>query len=232
MTLASDIQTLEPGALVELFVLDATALGGSILRFHGYLQQGNITWQGNAFAPWPIEATGFAHTSDQQPVPTITVGNVDGSITALCVAYDDLVGAVVTRKRTFGKYLDAVNFGGTNPTADPTQQFADEVWTVERKSQEDNTAVQFELSNPLNAQGRQLPGRQIIANQCLWLTIGGYRGPYCGYTGPAVALADDTPTSNIALDSCGGRISSCKLRFGANNPLSFGGFPSAGLVRT
>jgi lambda family phage minor tail protein L len=48
------------------------------------------------------------------------VGNVDGSITALCLSYQDLVGAVLTRHRTLGKYLDAANFGGTNATADPT----------------------------------------------------------------------------------------------------------------
>ena len=34
-----------------------------------------------------------------------------------------------------------------------------------------------------------------------------------------------------ALDRCGGRVSDCKLRFGADNPLSHGGFAGAGLVR-
>jgi len=143
------------------------------------------------------------------------------------------VGAKLTRHTTLGKYLDAANFGGTNPTADPTQEFTPEIWFVERKANETSTAVQFELSSALNFQGVMLPRRQIVANVCPWLAIGGYRGPYCGYTGPAVAKADDTPTTDMAEDKCGGRVSSCKLRFG-NDPagLAFGSFPAAGLLRT
>jgi lambda family phage minor tail protein L len=231
-TVQGDVQLLEPGALVELFVLDATSIGGSVLQFHAYTQVGNIVWNGSIYAPWPIDAQGFMRTSDQQPVPTITVGNIDGSITALCLSYDDMVGAKITRKRTLGKYLDAVNFPTGNANADPTQQLPDEVWYIERKAVETNTAVQFELASALNFMGRKLPGRQVIANQCLWLTIGGYRGPFCGYAGGAVATADDTATAILANDKCGGRVSSCKLRFGANGNLNFGGCPGAGLVRS
>lgn len=35
-TITGDVQTLEPGALVELFEVDSTAISGDILRFHGY----------------------------------------------------------------------------------------------------------------------------------------------------------------------------------------------------
>lgn len=67
-----------------------------------------------------MQAEGFEKTSAQQPVPKLSVGNIDGSISALCLTYQDLLGSKVTFHRTFGKYLDAVNFGGVNPTADPT----------------------------------------------------------------------------------------------------------------
>ncbi len=40
----SDVQKLEPGALVDLFELDGTPIGGSLLRFHGYTQLGPLTW--------------------------------------------------------------------------------------------------------------------------------------------------------------------------------------------
>lgn len=114
----ADVQKLEPGEEVHLFELDATSItgggSGDILRFHGYTQVGDITWQGKEYTGWPIQAQGFERTTDQQPVPTLAVGNVDGSITALCLSYQDLLGAKLTRHRTFGKYLDAVNFGGTN----------------------------------------------------------------------------------------------------------------------
>jgi lambda family phage minor tail protein L len=46
-----------------------------------------------------------------------------------------------------------------------------------------------------------------------------------------VADEYDIITTDAARDKCGKRLQSCKLRFGANNPISFGGFPAAALVR-
>ena len=224
------VQHLEPGAYVVLYEIDCTSLGDTVHRFHGYAETGNIIWQGNTYYPWPVEAAGFQRTSDQQPVPTISVGNVDGSISALCLAFNDLCGATIKIHKTLSKFLDAANFAGGNVYADPTQEASPEQWTIERKAHEDSEFVQFELASPLDLDGVQLPRRQIIANVCSWIAIGGYRGPFCGYTGGAVAKADDTATSDPAQDVCGGRVSSCKLRFGANNQLPFGGFPAARLI--
>ena len=228
MTMYADIQLLEPGALVELFELDGSNIGGSLLRFHGYTQVGTITWQGNIYDAWPIQAEGFEKTSAQQPVPKISVGNIDGSISSLCLNFQDLVGATVKVHKTLGKYLDAVNFGGTNPTADPTQEIPPETWFIERKASEDNELVQFELSSALNFGGVMLPRRQIIANVCPW----GYRSTECGYTGGPVADVNDAPTSNPSLDDCSKRVSGCKKRFGTAGELPYGGFPAAALTRT
>lgn len=113
--ITADIQGLEPGARVELFELDATAIaGGGLLRFHGYQQAGTIWWQGVEYTAWPIKAEGFAKTSEgQQPTPKLSVGNVDGSISSLCILLDDLVGAKLTRHVTLGQYLDEANFPPT-----------------------------------------------------------------------------------------------------------------------
>ncbi len=119
-----------------------------------------------------------------------------------------------------------------NPTADPNEHFLDEIWFIERKVSETKEAVEFELTTAIDLNGEQLPGRQVIAGVCGWLIRGGYRGPYCGYNGPAVADANDVPTTDPARDQCGGRVNSCKLRFGADKPLPYGGFPAAGLLRT
>ncbi|MFA1289984.1 phage minor tail protein L [Xanthomonas axonopodis pv. nakataecorchori] len=232
MTILADIQTLEPGARVTLFELDATSLGADSLLFHPHLQSTPIVWQERLYTPWPVEASGFEVTSDQQPTPRLRVGNVNGTIAALCLLFDDLVGARVVRRRTLTKYLDAVNFAGGNATADPNEHFADDIWLIERKVSEDNEVVEFELVSPADFAGAYLPGRQILAGLCGWILRGGYRGPYCGYNGPAVADADDQPTDDPARDVCGGRLGSCKLRFGVNNPLPYGGFPAAGLLRT
>jgi lambda family phage minor tail protein L len=232
MTIYSDIQTLEPGNRVVVFELDATSLGADQLFFHAHLQEGSIIWQGTEYSSWPIEATGFERTSDQPPNPRLRVGNVDGTITAMCLLFDDLVGARLVRRQTLAKYLDAANFPGGNPTADPDEHFPDEIWFIERKVSEDKEVVEFELATAADLNGEQLPGRQILAGNCSWIIRGGYRGPYCGYNGPPVADINDQPTSDPSLDVCGGRLASCKLRFGENQPLNFGGFPAAGLLRT
>lgn len=413
--ITADAQQLEPGGRITLFELDASSFGADQLFFHAHLQSGVIWWQGQEYGPWPIEATGFSRTSDQPPNPRLKVSNIDGRITALCLMFDDLVGARVIRRQTLVKYLDGKNFpplrnlarnssfeesptstsaptgwvtettmsamsiryvpsplsgGGRalrfeatataagqyvglalpntltdklqiepdtdftlstnvrgspgcvlrmyvqwvnasnvvlatstlpdvtatgqwmrlsltgrtsqpsavrarlfvgrmfsvaagavaleldntqfergpvateyqptgvdldasrNPTADPNEHFLDEIWFIERKVSETKETVEFELTTAIDLNGEQLPGRQVIAGVCGWLIRGGYRGPYCGYNGPAVADANDVPTTDPARDQCGGRVNSCKLRFGADKPLPYGGFPAAGLLRT
>jgi lambda family phage minor tail protein L len=228
--ITADIQGLEPGARVELFELDATSIsGGALLRFHGYQKASSIWWQGNEYTAWPIKAEGFAKTSEgQQPAPKLSVGNVDGSISSLCILFDDLVGAKLTRHITLGQYLDAVNFADGNPTADPEQEFPPDAWFIEQKTSETNEDVEFELSSALDFQDAQLPRRQIIANLCPFT----YRGAYCGYVGTAKFDVDDNAVTDPALDVCAKRLGSCKKRFGANNVLNFGGFPAAALIQS
>lgn len=235
MTLAVDAQASAPGKIVELFVLDASALGGEISRYHaGVNQKGTaVVWQGQIYTPFPIEASGFERSvNGALPRPILRIANINGMLGAMLRIYDDLVGAKVTRKRTLSKYLDAVNFpDGLNPLADTSAGQADEIWFIDRKSAEDKSVIEWELAAPWDVAGVKLPRRPFIANTCTWLAIGGYRGPYCSYAGPAVAKADDTPTNDLAQDRCGGRISSCKLRFGEAAELPYGGFPSCGLLR-
>lgn len=231
MSIREELSKLEPSGVVRLVEMDAQALGAGVLRFHGYKNTPAIIWQGNEYSPWPLDYDGFARTTEQQPRPRLRVGNKNGAITALCAYFDDLAGARITRKATLVRFLDAENFDDGNPTADPTQEMTPEVWYIERKSAETPEVVEFELASPLELQNVKWPRRQIIPNVCPWLVIGGYRGPYCGYLGPPVAEIDDTPTSDPALDQCGGRLRSCKMRFGENEPLPYGGFPAARLIR-
>jgi lambda family phage minor tail protein L len=173
--------------------------------------------------------SGFEFSAGGQlPRPQMVVSNVTGAITALVLAYNDLLGAKVTRKRTMTKYLDAVNFiGGVNPNADPDAEFNDDIFFIERKTTENNQAVSFELSASFDVQGVKLPRRQIIQNICPWK----YRGAECGYTGTNYFDSNDNSVASSSLDVCGKRLSSCELRFGTNLELPFGGFPAAGLVR-
>jgi len=230
MTIETDIQSLSPGAIVTLFIIDTTNLGGQINYFHAGTNQlkTNVIWQGNEYLAWPIEAQGFELNIDKViPRPKLVIANVNGFISGLVKDFNDLVGAKVIRKRTFAKYLDAVNFpGGINPDEDLTAEFGEEIYYVSRKSLENKIIIEFELTALFDVQGVKIPRRQVVKNVCQWI----YRSAECSYAGGAVADINDIPTTDINLDNCGKRLSSCKLRFGALNELPYGGFPGAGLI--
>jgi len=227
MTIKADIQSLEHTALLEFFILDTTNLpGGSITRFHagtnGLHQP--VVWQGNTYEPMPIQAEGFDLTArGSQPRPKIRVANVGGLLSASVKNFNDFVGCKVTRKRTFAKYLDAVNFpGGVNPTADPNQYMPDETWYVEQKLSENRYVIEFELSSAFDVQGVMLPHRQVIQNSCPWK----YRGTECGWSG-GYYDANNNPT-NAAGDKCSKTITACRVRFATvGQAVRFGGFPGA-----
>lgn len=230
--ITADIQSLEPGGYVQLYELDVTPLGGDLYRFHGYPQSSPIWWQGHEYSPWPIQASGFEVTGDgKQPRPRLVVANIDGFITGLTQYFDDLVGVQLTHRRTLARYLDAANFPEGNPEAAPDEEFTPQLWTIDRKVEESSAQVTFELCSPLDHGGVQLPRRQIIGNTCWYVTQRAYRGPDCGYTGPPVADEYDIITTDAARDRCGGRLKSCKLRWGEHSELPYGGFPAAGLIR-
>lgn len=248
MGINADVQLLEPGSEVRLFEVDCTAFGGDVVRFHGHqiahtpaelaaaaaspdeLPAKSIWWQGQEYRAWPVQIEGLEVSGDGgAPTPTLSVGNIDSSISALCLAFDDLAQAKVVIRETFAHYLDARNFEAGNATADPTQERV-ETWFIDQKTSESGESVQFALNSPGDVQGLQIPARQIHG-LCHWAMCGEYRGADCGYSGGPVAELDGTPTDDPAKDRCGGLLGDCKARFGANNPLPFGGFPGAALLR-
>ena len=230
MSIYGNVQAFNAGAWAEFYTLDLTPYGGEILRFYAGVDENNqpVTWQGQKYTPWPVEVTGFSISSTGAVArPRMKVGNVGGSITAVLIQTGGIEGARFTRKRTQVKYLDAVNFVNGNPTADPQACLPDDVFYVSQKVNENPSVVEFELAPVTDLQGVMLPRRQINANYCPFI----YRGEECGYAGAAKFKEDGTPTAVPALDRCGKKLSDCKLRFGANGELPFGGFPSCGLVR-
>src|SRR5690606_34288629 len=110
----SNIQKLEPGTLVELFTIDGTVLGADQLHFHSNLEWGSIWWQGTEYKPWPLETEGFVRSGERPVTPLIRVANLQGTISLLCLNYEDMLGAKLIRRRTFGEFLDSRNFVGDN----------------------------------------------------------------------------------------------------------------------
>ena len=229
-----ELNKLAPSAVIELFELDgtATSIGVSqVYRFHAGVNEdidGNIVWNGQTYQRYPIIAEGFTYEGGGQlPRPTITISNVLSLVTTLIIDHNDLVGATITRIRTLKKYLDATNFSsGTNADADPYAQFPSERYVIDRKTAENRMLVTFELAATFDVAGVKLPRRQIIQNICPWT----YKGEGCGYTGTDYYDIDDNEVDDVANDVCGHRLSSCKLRFGENAEIPYGGFPSAGLI--
>ena len=171
----SDIQSINPSSIIELFTLTTTtALHGSdaTYRFHAgsnLNSNGEIVWAGNTYQRFPVQVEGFAYQKGQLPRPTLTVSNVIGTITSILLAVNetttgnDLTGATVTRIRTLARFIDAVNFpGNVNPfgTPDPNAEFPQEIYTIDRKSQETREMVSFELAAPIDLAGVRAPKRQ------------------------------------------------------------------------
>ncbi|MEX3690600.1 phage minor tail protein L [Paraburkholderia sp. BR14263] len=230
MNIKGAAQELSPGAVIELFVLDLSRFNAPVVRFHAGTNKldSDVVWQGQTFQRYPVQASGFEMKAQGTlPRPTFVVSNVTSIISALCRMYNDLVGARVIRKRTLARYLDAVNFPEGNPTADPNEFFPDDLYFVNQKVREDVEVIEFELAVAFDVEGVQLPRRQVVRNACPWI----YRGEGCGYGGGPVADAQDNPTGNPALDVCGKRLTSCKMRFGNYGWLPFGAFPGAAAYR-
>jgi len=181
----SEVQKINPSAIIELFVLQLdTALHGAntIYRFHAGSNlnaNGEIVFAGNSYLRFPIEATGFAYQRGQLPRPKVTISNATGLISSILVsvnqvtAGNDLTGATFTRIRTMARFLDAVNFpGNSNPlgTPDPTAEFKRQVFIVDRKSAENREVVEFELAASTDMAGVRAPKRQCT--RALFPSIG------------------------------------------------------------
>ena len=186
----SALQSINPGAIIELFTLtlDSTLHGSSTVhRFHNGSNMnanGNIVWAGNSYEKFPIQCEGFDFGSTGTlPRPTISVSNIFGTITALMQAANqttignDLNGTKLIRIRTLAKFLDAVNFeGNTNPygTPDPTAEFPQEIYFLDRKITENRDLVQWEAISALDLVNVKLPKR--IATRAIFPGIGTFVG--------------------------------------------------------
>ena len=186
----SATQEINPGAIVELFTLtlDSTLHGAStVYRFHNGANlnsNGKVVWNGNEYERFPIQCEGFEFTGrGTLPRPTISISNILGTITAIMqnvnetTVGNDLNGTKLVRIRTLVRFLDAVNFpGNTNPhgTPDPTAEFPQEIYFLDRKVSENRGVVQWEAISALDLVNVKLPKR--IATRSIFPGIGTFVG--------------------------------------------------------
>jgi lambda family phage minor tail protein L len=169
---------------------------GDILRFHNMeiLRGKKIIFDQQTYYSMPIIVEGFEMTSSGElPRPKLTLPSMQGlrdkeeeftttypwqSLRRAVIELENLIGAKVTRIRTFAKYLDSTNdipeVGGE---PDPQAQFPRDVFYIDAKTLEDKNGLQFELSTFTDMENFKLPGRHVLASRCPWQ----YRGEGCCY---------------------------------------------------
>ena len=190
--IVSDLQKVNPSAIIELFTLtlDNSLHGATTTyRFHAgtsLKDNGEIIWQGNAYTRFPVQAEGFQYGKGQLPRPTLTFSNalstfssilaavnsvsvdITGSIIGSGLINNDLTGAKVTRKRTLEKFLPTSNYRTVpsyNAFDSTYPEFPQEVYFIDRKSQENREVVQFELAANFDLAGVKAPRRLVTRDQ-------------------------------------------------------------------
>lgn len=198
-----EIASLTPSTLITMFEIDISDIlfetgklnqAGieddiSIFRFHNSVKlfRTSIFWQGKEFFPAPIQAEGFELTTKGTlPVPKLSIAANDESISLMAVLRNrisligDLIGAKVTRIRTFAKFLDSSNFPIQTPRGfdpDPNAEFPRDIYYIDRKSIENKSFTEYELASIFDLSDVKLPNRVVYAERCGHV----YRGEGCLY---------------------------------------------------
>lgn len=194
------LQSLAPEAVLSLYELDATMLGeAEVLYFHNGTNgvNENIVWQGNTYSPLPIIVTGFEFTGEGSPPrPSLNIANVGGWLSIMVHEYSDLVGAKLTRRRTLARYLDGHESAGN-------VELPPDVFFINRKVQQTENAIEFELTSSLDLDGVEFP-RRLVITTCAWRY---YRGEGCGYA-PVMFLSEEDGSLVTEVKDYAGRWNS------------------------
>jgi lambda family phage minor tail protein L len=218
--------------------LETTLAGEAVFRFHNNLKltKQKIYWKGEEYHPLPISVEGFdSSTRSSTPTPRMSMMSNEKEdqqsmfkdFKTMVRKLDDLIGAKVTRVRTFAKYLDLKNFydiqpGGGRVTLgddtlipegfapDPLAEFPREVFFINRKSVESKNGLEFELGSFIDFENLKLPMRLVISRYCQFQ----YRGEGCIYEYEQVGQN----MTNDQLESAFGTDSFSELKFPCKAP--------------
>lgn len=229
-------QQLSVEPIVVLFELDLSRFGGEVYRFtSSVVDEGTtsevIQFGGHEYVPIECVAEGFEWSGKGQlPTPKFKIRNMP-IITQLVVENDDLLGAMFRRIRTFKRFI--------GPTSDGQSYFGYDVFKIERKSSHNKFFIEWELSCPMDQDGRYLPSRIAQASYCPWIYRywNGESFEYdtttkgCPWNSTAKYYNEKgEQVSEAANDKCGKHLSDCLLRYRRESSIPFGGFP--GMLRS
>ena len=215
--LNKELSSLTPNTLIELFEIDFSNLQTNfemlddlygvnlgaepVYRFCSMINGTNsIVWQGKSYQALPIKMTGFEQKSDGRlPRPTMTLANPEGIFSKIIRSNNDFANCVVTRRRTYVKFLDEENFQNRNSPdqtstklnpfgkSDPNSHLPDDLYFINKKIQENRKYIEFELVSSLEVEDSPVPARVVLSDYCGWTyrcNIG------CGYKGLPIETID------------------------------------------
>lgn len=216
------------GATINLaFPLGFVPPAGAAWNLHA---RRSVKFAGATYTAMSIEATGFEWSGQgKMPRPKLRVSNIGGFAAGLLIAFGDLLGATITRTRTFARFLDG------QPGADPTASYEPEIFRVDRKAAHNRVFVEFELASEIDQLGLRLPRRQMLRNTCGFTyrrRIGGaWVYGTCPYAGAGMFTIANEPTQDPTQDVCDHHMTGCLARFGADADIPIESFPGLALVR-
>jgi len=153
------IQLTATDPIIELFELDCSLIGGSVYYFTP-MTTANLTsvqFAGKTWEPIPISIEGFSYSGGEAPSkPTMTISNTALQLVGPIIALRDLVGAKITRYRTFERFLTT----GSSP--DSTALLPKDIFYINKKVVQNPLNIQWELSSTLDKTGLKLPRRLFL----------------------------------------------------------------------
>ena len=232
MSIRTDEQKLILPAVVQLIEIDATGVGGSLLRATPGTQDGAaVTYQGVIYSPLPVRITGIGGGA-RRSEPTLEAALEADAMLALLAGGDDLAGAQVSLLETLEPYLDG------QAAADSARHWPVQRWRIEALTERSDSTVQWRLASPLTMDGAKLPQRQALRDVCSWQyrhwNGSAFVNPQgqCPYRGNQYFNLQDEPVTAAAADQCSRRIGGCLARYpAAGATLPFGGFIGLGRQR-
>jgi lambda family phage minor tail protein L len=157
LAIYQELQKSVTDAKVTLYVLDLTLIGGSIYRFTSENSNASLYFGGLEYVPMPINIEGIGVKSSEAPQrPTLTVSNINHTLSYVVNSLGDLVGGNLKRIRTFRKFLD----DGIMPNGNAHLPIDE--YLINQKLAHNKTSISFELASRLDFEFEKLPRRLMM----------------------------------------------------------------------
>lgn len=147
MSIDSYVQHPNLGPFLKLFELETA---GTIFYFTPHLDQTDIVYNGNVYTPLPVELSDNRSSADAPARPKLTLSNLNKFL-FLAVVQDDLVGATLTRKRTFQEFLN-----------DPSMYLHEERFIITQVLALTHQFITLQLGVPIDRNTVKLPRKMIL----------------------------------------------------------------------